>query len=127
MTPLARPTWSYNTSTAVGTGTAIGTGLANTNAMAAQDPTGVSNTAGKECRAFTGGGYSDWFLPSRDECQAMNPYRTAILGGNFQIWSSSETTTPSTNAWLCGLGSTFQTYDVGKTDINYAVPIRAFG
>jgi hypothetical protein len=62
--------WSGNTSDAVGTtGTGIGTGYANTSAMILQ-----SNTAGKAgtvARAFQGGGKTDWFLPSKDELNAL--------------------------------------------------------
>jgi len=52
------------------TGSAIGTGTANTttiiNAQNAQGASQTSYAAGL-ARAYTGGGYTDWFLPSKDE------------------------------------------------------------
>ena len=53
------------------TGTAIGTGSANTDAIIlAQGATETSYAAGL-ARAYTGGGYTDWFLPSKDELNLM--------------------------------------------------------
>jgi hypothetical protein len=47
-----------------GTGTAIGSGSANTTAIIAVFNSG---TAANLCRNYSGGGYTDWFLPSKDE------------------------------------------------------------
>ena len=72
-------------------GTAIGTGLANTNAIVAQNGAGTTYAAGL-ARAYNGGGYSDWFLPSKDELAKL--YAMKVLGfGGFTddiYWSSSE-------------------------------------
>ena len=49
------------------TATALGTGSANTNAIiAAQGVTATDYAAGL-ARAYAGGGYHDWYLPSKDE------------------------------------------------------------
>ena len=90
-------------------GTAIGTGLANTNAIIAQnDPTyttlddpvytGDITYAAGLARAYRGGGYSDWFLPSKDELHKLYLNKVAIFAhvGSF-YWSSSEG--DDTNAW----------------------------
>ena len=73
--------WYNGTSTTTtATGTTIGSGRANTNAIiAAQGPTETSYAAGL-ARAYRGGGYADWYLPSKDELYAMY---TKIGQGNF--------------------------------------------
>jgi hypothetical protein len=62
--------WSGNTSDAIGTtGTGIGTGYANTSALI--DRNTNPGRAGTVARAFQGGGKTDWFLPSKDELNAL--------------------------------------------------------
>jgi hypothetical protein len=72
------------------TGTAIGTGLANTNAIiASQGNTG--SYAAKICRDYRGGGYADWFLPSKDELNQLFINKDAIGGISLgSYWSSTE-------------------------------------
>jgi len=70
------------------TGTAIGTGEANTAAIV--DAMG-NGSAVEACTSKTTGGYSDWFLPSKDELHEM--YRQKSVIGGFitgGYWSSSE-------------------------------------
>jgi hypothetical protein len=72
-------------------GTAIGTGLSNTNLIiSSQGNTGTY--AAKLCRDYTGGGYTDWFLPSKDELNKLYINKTKIGGflDNSFYWSSSE-------------------------------------
>ena len=82
------------------TGTAIGTGSANTTTIiSVQGQTETSYAAGL-ARAYTGGGYTDWFLPSKDELNKMYLNRATInttaasnSGSNFATnlyWSSTE-------------------------------------
>ncbi len=73
------------------TGTAIGTGQSNTNAIVAIH--GAGNYAAKVCDDLVSGGFSDWFLPSKDELNLMytNLFKKGV--GNFafaRYWSSSE-------------------------------------
>jgi hypothetical protein len=74
------------------TGAAIGTGLSNTNAIiSVQGATSTSYAAGV-ARAHTGGGYSDWYLPSIDEVYKLYLNRS-IIGGfaaTETYWSSTE-------------------------------------
>lgn len=71
-----------------------GSGFANTNTIiAAQGPIATNYAAGL-ARAYRGGGYDDWFLPSHDELKELYAQRQYIGGfapGYFsQYWSSSE-------------------------------------
>jgi len=79
-------------STAVPDGTlaAIGSGSANTDKIIAQNGAGITYAAGK-ARSYAGGGYNDWYLPSRYELLELDNNRVAI--GGFQssyYWSSTE-------------------------------------
>jgi len=82
----------YGGSLTVTTGTAIGTGQANTTAIIAAGGTSTSYAA-LSCKNLTTGGYTDWFLPSREELGLLyTNLKTASLG-NFSdgdYWSSSQ-------------------------------------
>ncbi|GHV86063.1 hypothetical protein AGMMS50230_16710 [Spirochaetia bacterium] len=72
-----------------GTGTAIGTGKANTALILGVDPAAMAAAA---CNSLTTGGYTDWFLPSKDELAAMIA-ESATIGlttVDCRYWSSSE-------------------------------------
>ena len=82
------------------TGTVIGTGATNTTTIISeQGPTETSYAAGL-ARAYTGGGHTDWFLPSKDELNKMylnkatiNTTAASNYGSNFSTgsyWSSTE-------------------------------------
>ncbi len=119
-------------------GLAIGTGKQNTIDIKAGDS--FLNKAADICVNYRGGDYSDWFLPSRDELQAIwwnlisdhssansgrgQPYSGSV--GNFNgdyYWSSSEATL--NNACL-------QRFDDGtpntlsKSSARYVRAVRAF-
>ena len=70
-------------------GRTIGTGPQNTIDIVNGDP--LSNTAADLCANLVLNGYNDWFLPSRDELNAMYQHRTEIGGFSTEYyWSSSE-------------------------------------
>jgi hypothetical protein len=77
---------------AITTGSSIGTGSANTTAII----NSLGNTgiyAAKLCRDYRGGGYSDWYLPSRDELGWLFNSKVAIGGfANAYYWGSTQTT-----------------------------------
>jgi hypothetical protein len=73
-----------------GTSTALGTGAVNTTKILACTADNVN--AAKLVDALTYGGYSDWYLPSKDELNLLYLNRNSA-GNNFadnQYWSSSE-------------------------------------
>jgi hypothetical protein len=81
------------------TATALGTGFANTNTIIAVQGTG--SYAASVARNHTGGGYSDWYLPSYDELYKLWLNRTAI--GNFTgDWYYSSSENNASTAWLIG-------------------------
>ena len=82
--------WNGSYVFAGATGTAIGTGLANTNAIIAAQ--GSGSYAASIARDYNGGGYTDWFLPSKDELNQLYVNSAAIGGftGIFGYWSSTE-------------------------------------
>jgi len=70
--------------------TALGTGLANTNAIISAQGATATNYAAGLARAYNGGGYSDWYLPSKDELEKL--YLNRLIIGGFssdKYWSSS--------------------------------------
>ena len=74
-------------------GTLIGTGYPNTSAMLTYCDTG---TAAKQVRGYTGGGMTDWSLPSLDELNALYYYPNRNAIGGFAAstyWSSSQADT----------------------------------
>jgi hypothetical protein len=82
---------SANWSTSVlETLTALGSGKANTDKIITQNKTGNTYAAGL-ARAYNGGGYSDWYLPSMDELNKLYLQQTAVGGfASAYYWSSSE-------------------------------------
>jgi hypothetical protein len=70
---------------------AIGTGNQNTIDIVAGDPT--AGLAARLCSDLVQGGYSDWYLPSKDELSKLALNRAAI-GGFTQNWYWSSTKQP---------------------------------
>jgi hypothetical protein len=117
----------------VGTGataTALGTGFANTNTIiAVQGPVAISYAAGV-ARAYTGGGYADWYLPSQDELNKLYLNRMAIGGfgsvyGSAYYWSSSDFTEGTGNAWVQNFADGDQ-YGHDKSFTDKVRPVRSF-
>jgi len=79
-------------------GTAIGDGAANTAAIVSGCP--AAETAAMACDTLTSNGFSDWFLPSRDELDSLY-HQKQVVGGFVDdniYWTSTQQSTPA--AWV---------------------------
>jgi uncharacterized repeat protein (TIGR02543 family) len=114
--------YSYSISGA--DGTAVGTGEQNT--IDIEAGCGISDTAADICANLGLGGYSDWFLPSKDELNLMYENLQLFGVGGFAsawYWSSSEF--DAGNAWAHYFFNGVQLYD--NKDYMFRVrAVRAF-
>ena len=114
--------WSAAPIVTGATGTAIGTGLTNTNAIIAVQ--GSGSYAASIARDYNGGGYTDWFLPSKDELNQLYENKTAISGfTDAWYWSSTEFNNDV--AWLQIFSNGNQNDDI-KANTYYVRAVRAF-
>lgn len=101
------------------TATAIGTGSTNTKLIVSKQ--GPGNYAARLCADLVIGGYSDWFLPSKDELDKLYDNKSAI--GNMatqRYWSSSEA--DKNNAWPQNFANGYQYHLYDKY---YKICVRA--
>jgi len=80
--------FAYKTTRTAGgaSGSSIGSGYDNTYSYLNT----VTYPAGYRCSTITHGGYSDWFLPSKDELNQLYIRRNLIGGFNNYYWSSTK-------------------------------------
>lgn len=110
-----------------GTGTGIGTGQSNTTTIVIWlNSHSETDRAAQVCDALVYGGYSDWFLPSKDELNLMytilGVYGVGGFAGVF-YWSSSEYY--ANLAWLQNFYNGFQ-YSYDKYIYIRVRAVRAF-
>jgi|TARA_B110000240_G_scaffold83459_1_gene95082 hypothetical protein len=124
---VATAEWGCYEQSIGGTSSAVGTGAANTTAIVS----GCSESAiaAKICADLTLGGYTDWFLPSKDELNQMYINKTtleAVSGftalSNY-YWSSTEY--DSLSAWAQVFYDGGQGLD-GKHYTGFVRAVRAF-
>lgn len=115
-------TW-YNGNYVTTNATSLTNGSGNTiTIITSQGNTG--DYAAKLCRDYNGGGFNDWFLPSKDQLNTLYLQKAAI--GNLidnSYWCSTEF--DNLHAWYQYFGNGFQNYAF-KNSFNYIRPIRAF-
>ena len=149
--------WCSDQSNSVTTGTAVGDGSANTTAMltSASPFVACTSSAPNAVRAYAGGGLTDWFLPSKDELNAMCYYSRNLsaspdptdscyatsgtdqdgtfAAGSFgfagvDYWSSSQY--DADDAWFQGMGDVLQGGGGQSATFKYGTfrirPVRAF-
>ncbi|NTW31336.1 MAG: DUF1566 domain-containing protein [Bacteroidetes bacterium] len=81
--------WTGSWTITGATGTALGTGNANTNTIISI--IGDGSYGAKMCSDLVLNGYSDWFLPSKDELNKVWTNRASIGGfSTSHYWSSTE-------------------------------------
>ena len=107
-------------------GTAIGTGNSNTEIIVAAQgaPQGAGSYAAKYCYDLVLNGYSDWYLPSKDELNQLYINRVAIGGfmTSYNYWSSSES---ANAAWYQNFSNGSQTLSY-KDLPSYVRAVRTF-
>ncbi len=106
-------------------GTVIGSGFTNTSAMLTMC---VSGDAAEQVRAYTGGGQTDWSLPSKDELNALYYYggRDAI-GGFAAYWYGSSSQYDADNAWWQDFHNGNQNHNLSNKSNQVGLrPVRAF-
>ena len=113
--------WGCYATTVGGTSIALGTGATNTAIVSAACGTG---TAARLCADLVLNGYSDWYLPSREELIKLYINRISIGGfSTGYYWSSSEYS--AYMAWLNAFYVGSSTSG-GKYSPNYVRAVRAF-
>ena len=106
------------------TGTVVGSGFANTSTLVTY--CGQDDDAGRQVRRYTGGGMTDWSLPSQDELNALYYYTNRKAIGGFaaaRYWSSS--LQPAYEGRYVDFNSGKQGRN--SPDVTYGIrPVRAF-
>jgi hypothetical protein len=80
--------------------------LANTNTIITKQGAVNTSYAAGLARSHNGGGFTDWYLPSRDEMNKIYLNRSSISGFSLygsgaykSYWTSSENTTGNSASW----------------------------
>ena len=100
-------------------GTAIGTGAQNT--VDIMNGCSEAGIAARLCGDLVLGGYSDWYLPSKDELNLLYLNKVAIGGfASSSYWSSTEAN--ANEAWLNAFDLSFYQY---SNQMYFSVHVRA--
>jgi hypothetical protein len=113
----------YGTTISGADGTGIGTG--NQNTIDIMNGCSTAGIAARICGDLVLNGYSDWYLPSRDELSMLYSNK-AFIGGfaAAYYWSSSEFNNDF--AWVQIFASGYQDSLYSKDYANYVRAVRAF-
>ena len=99
----------------------INSGALNTERIIAQQSLG--NYAAQLCANYNGGGFGDWYLPSKNELNLLNIQKALFVGGfSTDYWSSTEFS--NTIAWAQYFPSGYQYNDAPATK-NATKAVRA--
>lgn len=104
----------------ISTSVTLGSGAANTNAIVAAY--GSGSYAARACYNYSKNGYSDWYLPSKDELDKLYTNQDAIGGfksdGTSFYWSSSQSDDSEISVWMQLFSSG------GQNDFSLSYPIK---
>jgi hypothetical protein len=106
------------------------TGRVITPKIVAQGNSSASTCAATYCSDYSYGGYSDWFLPSKDEMSTLYTNRVAVsssISTSTSYWTCSEDTLQTSGStygrvWTGGSGAGV----TGKNNSYLVRPVRAF-
>lgn len=120
--------WWNGTAISISTSSALGTGLANTDAIIAAQ--GAGTYAASICRNYTGGGYNDWYLPSRDELSRIYGNNSFIgIPAVGSYWTSTQTNSTGANSINFSTGAISSTTTSGSVIArairSFSVPVSA--
>ncbi|MFK7995591.1 MAG: hypothetical protein AB8B87_15755 [Granulosicoccus sp.] len=123
---LGSAPWGCSESSIVGgTHTSLGSGKLNTQLIVNQCGEG---TAAALANNYAGGGYIDWYLPSKGELSLMYKNLAELGAGNYaggNYWSSSEYEFGNSYAWVNDFGVILQIEDVKSEEVGVRA-VRAF-
>jgi hypothetical protein len=106
-----------------GTSIAIGTGQANTTAIV--NGCSTAGIAARICDDLVLNGYSDWYLPSKDELNQLFNQKSVVGGFSSKLyWSSTENSANLT--WVQHFGINQQVSNVKSNTTYYVRAVRAF-
>jgi len=92
-------------------------GATNTTTIVSRLGAGTNYAAGL-CAAYESDGFTDWFLPAKDQLNCLYSDKDAVGGfANVNYWSSTESTyDPADRAWLQGFdfGGQFEDYKLER-------------
>ena len=116
------------------TATAIGTGKSNTDKIITVQGGSLSWYAAGVARDYKGGGYTDWYLPSRDELNLLYTQKvmvggfTSSGGAPYVYFSSTETSFEDAHFTIFENGTNYAccTYSKKYTTTNKVRAIRKF-
>lgn len=111
--PTETPTQTFATKTE------IGSGLENTDKII--DVHGFGSYAAALCKLYAGGGFNDWYMPSKDELEKIG--QAGFLTDD--TWSSSEDDSDYWTAWAWIIGFSFMQGNERKMELHVRA-IRSF-
>ena len=112
--------WYNGTNTTIGaTSLLVGSGNSNTNTIVSSQGTG--SYAAKACSDLVLLGYSDWYLPSKDELYRIS--QNGFLDNGANYWTSSEINTSS--AWAADRNN-YLMQPYSKSSLLTVRPVRTF-
>jgi hypothetical protein len=122
--PVGQASWGCNgILISVADGTAIGTGAQNT--IDIMNGCGTAGIAAQLCGDLVLGGYSDWYLPSKNELNQLYINQDLIGGfANNYYWSSTEV--DSNDAWEQNFANGNQIANFVKGTNLYVRAVRSF-